>query len=163
LADSVVRTVSDVVGHDLAGHRDRFSEAGHFGGLLAAAEELAPGTEPGVSAPHVTSVLACVEAQFSDPDPLAEQLSRWLLGAGYFLVRSGQPTAPLVESLHADLSRLLGEVEADTVAQTDAADAAVADTEPADAAVADAPRPAVRLPRPTPAPEQVADPASASR
>jgi hypothetical protein len=42
---------------------------------------------------------------------LAEQLSRWLLEAGYFLVRTGSATAPLVESLRGDLARLVAAVD----------------------------------------------------
>jgi hypothetical protein len=138
LADSVVLAVNQVVGHDLGIHRERFCEAAHFGGLLAAAEERLPAGAPGVTAPHVAAVLACVEAQFSEEDPLAEQLSRWLLGAGYFLVRTGSPTQPLVRTLRAELSRLLAEVD-------------------------ESARPTARLPRPAAAPDNVADTAAAGR
>jgi hypothetical protein len=138
LADSVIAAVNEVVGHDLGGYRERFSEAAHFGGLLAAAEERRPDGAPGVTAPPVAAVLACVEAQFSEADPLAEQLSRWMMGAGYFLVRSGSTTRPLVDSLRADLARLLGEVD-------DAQDAE------------DTSAPTARLPRPSAAPDSVTD------
>jgi hypothetical protein len=138
LADSVIAAVNEVVGHGLGGYRERFSEAAHFGGLLAAAEERRPDGAPGVTAPPVAAVLACVEAQFSEADQLAEQLSRWMLGAGYFLVRSGSATRPLVDSLRADLVRLLGEVDDD-----------------ADAA--QTPVPTNRLPRPSTAPDSVID------
>jgi hypothetical protein len=111
LADSVIAAVADVIGHDLTGHRRLFSEAAHFGGMLAAAEERQSGSEPGQVAPHAAQVLACVESQFSEPDQLAEQLSRWLLEAGYYLVRTGSATQPLLDSLRADLARLLTEVE----------------------------------------------------
>jgi hypothetical protein len=111
LADSVIAVVDEVIGHDLSGHRDLFSAAAHFGGMLAAAEERQPGSAQGLVAPHAATVLACVEAQFSEPDQLAEQLSRWLLEAGYFLVRTGSATAPLVESLRGDLARLVAAVD----------------------------------------------------
>jgi len=135
LADAVIRMVNEVVGHDLAAHRTAFCEAGHFGGMVAVAEERAPGSESGRVAPHAAAVLACVEAQFSGADQLAEQLSRWLLEAGYFLVRSGSATQPLVDALRVDLTRLVdevGEAEEKTA-------------------------PAVRLPRPGVAPDSVAD------
>jgi hypothetical protein len=138
LADSVILAVKEVIGHDLGACRDRFSEAAHFGGLLAVAEERLPDSSPGVTAPHVAVVLACVEAQFSEADQLAEQLSRWVLGAGYYLVRTGSPTQLLVQSLRGDLARLLTEVD-------------------------ESARPIARLPRPTPAPDKVAETAAAGR
>ncbi|HEX3829264.1 MAG TPA: hypothetical protein VHV82_18535 [Sporichthyaceae bacterium] len=141
LADSVILAVNEVVGHDLGAYRDRFSEAGHFGGLLAAAEERRPDSAPDLTAPPVAAVLACVEAQFSEADQLAEQLSRWMLGAGYFLVRSGSATRPLIDSLRADLARLLGEVDGAAAAE----------------AAEETPAATARLPRPSAAPDSVID------
>jgi|GEM_PF-4653186 len=111
LAESLVRMVDELIGHDLSAHRQRLADCAHFGGLIAAAEESNGRTDPGSSAPHADLVLACVAAQFSVADRLAEQLFRWSLEAGYFLVRTGFPPGELLGFLQADLVRLIRAVD----------------------------------------------------
>lgn len=167
LADTVVNLVREIVGHDLGGYRSLFAEAAHFGGLVAVAEEHQVHSARGRVAPHVVELLACVGAEFVEDDKLAEELCRWLLESGYFLVRTGTPTAPLVDSLRVDLTRLLAEVEDDELAdellelallddETSVEETAVEESD-------DAPAPVEppRLPRPTVSPESRAAEASA--
>jgi hypothetical protein len=111
LADAVIALIGDLVGHDLRERRTRLSTAAHFGGLVATVEEAGGRCVSGLTEVHVDAVLACVQAQFHDPDPLAEQLSAWMLEAGYFLVRTGAAPQMLLAGLRAELLNLLEGVD----------------------------------------------------
>jgi hypothetical protein len=118
LADAVIALISDLVGHDLRDRRTRFSTAAHFGGLLATAEEAGGYAVSGLTEVHVDAVLAAVQAQFRDPDPLGEQLSGWMLEAGYFLVRTGCAPQILLAGLRAELLNLLDGLDEESLEPT---------------------------------------------
>jgi hypothetical protein len=103
LAVGVIVVVDELLDHDLTVHRAKLTDAAHFGELIARVDEV----NRGGLTPAAAAVLSAIGAQFSDADPLFEQLCRWSLEAGYYVARTGADPDELLLVLRAEMTRIV--------------------------------------------------------